>query len=400
MLEGKKILLGISGSIAAYKTAALTRLFVKAGAEVKVILTPSAKAFITPLTLSTLSKNPVYSSFTEGSQGEWINHVELGLWADYFVIAPLSASTLSKMAMGNSDNLLLASYLSARCKVIVAPAMDLDMYAHPATQNNLSIIKSYGNLIIPPNSGELASGLIGAGRMAEPEEIVDFISKQAQLGMSFKGKRVLITAGPTYEAIDPVRFIGNHSSGKMGFALAEVFANHGAEVVLVSGPTHLHLKHNLITVLNVKSAHDMHAAVIDNYQSADIILMAAAVADYTPSQVSAQKIKKKTSELSIELFQTKDILKELGSLKTEKQILIGFALETQDEEANAIKKLTEKNLDFIVLNSLNNEQTGFGFDTNQIQIIEKGGTITRFEKKLKHQVALDIVNKIKQMLHV
>ena len=400
MLEGKKILLGISGSIAAYKTAALTRLFVKAGAEVKVILTPSAQSFITPLTLSTLSKNPVYTSFTEGDMGEWVNHVELGLWADYFVIAPLSASTLSKMASGNSDNLLLATYLSARCPVIVAPAMDLDMFAHPATQNNLKTISSFGNLIIAPNSGELASGLIGAGRMAEPEEIVDFVLNQIQLNKPFIGKKVLITAGPTYEAIDPVRFIGNHSSGKMGFALAKLMANWGAEVLLISGPTELKLQHHLINTIYVKSAEDMYQEVMNTYQMADILIMAAAVADYTPLEVSDQKIKKNDDELKIDLVRTKDILKELGSLKSKHQLLVGFALETNDEQANAMKKLKEKNLDFIVLNSLKNKNAGFGFDTNQIQIIDRGGEITSFDVKLKQDVALDIANKIKQILHV
>lgn len=399
MLEGKKILLGISGSIAAYKTAALTRLFVKAGAEVKVILTPSAKSFITPLTLSTLSKNPVYTSFTEGDMGEWVNHVELGLWADYFVIAPLSASTLSKMASGNSDNLLLATYLSARCPVIVAPAMDLDMFAHPATQNNLKTIGSFGNLIIQPNSGELASGLIGAGRMAEPEEIVEFVLNQIQISKPFIGKKVLITAGPTYEAIDPVRFIGNHSSGKMGFALAKVMANWGAEVFLISGPTELKLQHDSIHTIYVKSAEDMYQEVMCKYQMADILIMAAAVADYTPAEVSDQKLKKNDEDLKIELVRTKDILKELGSLKSNHQLLIGFALETNDELANAMKKLKEKNLDFIVLNSLKNKNAGFGFDTNQIQIIDKVGEITTFDVKLKQDVAFDIASKIKQILH-
>lgn len=399
MLEGKKILLGISGSIAAYKTAALTRLFVKAGAEVKVILTPSAKSFITPLTLSTLSKNPVYTSFTEGDMGEWVNHVELGLWADYFVIAPLSASTLSKMASGNSDNLLLATYLSARCPVIVAPAMDLDMFAHPATQNNLKTIGSFGNLIIQPNSGELASGLIGAGRMAEPEEIVEFVLNQIQISKPFIGKKVLITAGPTYEAIDPVRFIGNHSSGKMGFALAKVMANWGAEVFLISGPTELKLQHDSIHTIYVKSAEDMYQEVMSKYQMADILIMAAAVADYTPAEVSDQKLKKNDEDLKIELVRTKDILKELGSLKSNHQLLIGFALETNDELANAMKKLKEKNLDFIVLNSLKNKNAGFGFDTNQIQIIDKVGEITTFDVKLKQDVAFDIASKIKQILH-
>jgi phosphopantothenoylcysteine decarboxylase / phosphopantothenate---cysteine ligase len=400
MLEGKKILLGISGSIAAYKIAALTRLFVKAGAEVKVVMSESAKAFITPLTLSTLSKNPVYSTFTEGNQGEWVNHVELGLWADYFIIAPLSASTLSKMAHGNCDNLLLACYLSAKCPVIVAPAMDLDMFAHASTQQNLKTIAGYGNLIIEPKHGELASGLVGAGRMAEPEEIFDFVLNQIQHQAVFKGKKVLITAGPTYEAIDPVRFIGNHSSGKMGFALAQVFANMGAEVTLIAGPCNLSLEHNLITRINVLSAESMLAEVLNHYSKADVIIMAAAVADYTPATKSSVKIKKQADDMKIELVQTKDILKEIGQLKTNQQILVGFALETDNEEANALKKLKAKNLDFIVLNSLRNAQTGFGFDTNQIQIIEKNGAITPFDLKLKEDVAKDIAHKIREMLHV
>lgn len=399
MLEGKKILLGISGSIAAYKIAALTRLFVKGGAEVKVILTESAKAFITPLTLSTLSKNPVYSSFTKGKEGEWVNHVELGIWADFFVIAPLSASTLSKMAQGNSDNLLLATYLSARCPVIVAPAMDLDMFAHPATQKNLEIISAFGNKIISPNEGELASGLIGAGRMAEPEEIYNYVLAQTQVKLPLQDVEVLITAGPTYEAIDPVRFIGNHSSGKMGFALAEVISDLGARVTLIAGPSHLQLSNNLIQRINVISASEMFNAVMQHHSKAKILVMAAAVADYTPASVSNQKIKKKSDDMKIDLVQTKDILREIGKLKLPHQILVGFALETDNEEANALKKLEEKNLDFIVLNSLNNEKTGFGYDTNQIQILEKNGTITKYNLKLKQQVAVDIADKIIELIH-
>ncbi|MCG9880608.1 MAG: bifunctional phosphopantothenoylcysteine decarboxylase/phosphopantothenate--cysteine ligase CoaBC [Bacteroidia bacterium] len=399
MLEGKKILIGISGSIAAYKMAALTRLFVKAGADVKVIMTDSAQQFITPLTLATLSKNPVYSSFIKGDSGEWVNHVELGLWADYFIIAPLSASTLSKMASGNSDNLLLATYLSARCRVVVAPAMDLDMFAHPSTQKNLELIQSYGNIVIKPNHGELASGLVGEGRMAEPEEIIEFVSNLTLETQELHGKTVLVTAGPTYEAIDPVRFIGNHSSGKMGFALARICALKGAKVILVSGPSNEQISHPNITFLSVQSAHEMHQTVVSHFAKADITIMSAAVADYTPAQVSAQKIKKQDSDLKIDLVRTKDILKELGQLKKENQLLIGFALETENEQENAHKKLLTKNLDFIVLNSLRNEKAGFGFPTNQIQIIDRDGKINNYELKLKEEVAIDIVNKIIEKLH-
>jgi phosphopantothenoylcysteine decarboxylase/phosphopantothenate--cysteine ligase len=303
------------------------------------------------------------------------------------------------MAQGNSDNLLLATYLSARCPVIVAPAMDLDMFAHPATQKNLDIISAYGNKIIPPNNGELASGLIGAGRMAEPEEIFDFVLAQTQIKLPLQGIEVLITAGPTYEAIDPVRFIGNHSSGKMGFALAEVFSNLGARVTLIAGPSHLKLANNLVQRINVISASEMFNAVMQHHSKAKILIMAAAVADYTPALVSSQKIKKSSDDMKIDLVQTKDILKEIGKLKLPHQILVGFALETDNEEANALKKLKEKNLDFIVLNSLKNEKTGFGYDTNQIQILEKNGAITHFDLKLKQQVAVDIADKIIELIN-
>lgn len=399
MLEGKKILIGISGSIAAYKIAALTRLFVKAGAQVRIIMSASAEQFITPLTLATLSKNPVYTKFVKGDSGEWVNHVELGLWADYFIIAPLSASTLSKMANGNSDNLLVATYLSARCPVIVAPAMDLDMFAHPSTQKNLATLQSYGNIVLKPNHGELASGLIGDGRMVEPEEIISYVSNLLISSHELEGKTVVVTAGPTFEAIDPVRFIGNHSSGKMGFALAKICALKGARVILVSGPTQEKIAHPNITVTKVVSAEEMYDVVVSHFAHADIGIMSAAVADYTPAHVSQQKIKKQDDDLKIDLVRTKDILKELGRLKKDNQILVGFALETENEQENALKKLQAKNLDFIVLNSLRDANAGFGYDTNQIQILHKEGTIENYDLKLKEAVAEDIINTIIKKLH-
>jgi phosphopantothenoylcysteine decarboxylase / phosphopantothenate---cysteine ligase len=399
MLEGKKIILGISGSIAAYKSAALARLFVKAGAEVKVIMTSSSQDFITPITMATLSRNPVLIDFVKGNSGEWNNHVELGLWADLMIIAPASANTLAKMAHGICDNLLLATYLSARCPVFVAPAMDLDMFAHPANQNNLKLINSFGNTIFEPNAGELASGLEGKGRMVEPEEILEFISNHFGDQQILKGKKVLITAGPTYEHIDPVRFVGNHSTGKMGFAIAEVFASKGAQVVLVTGPSNQIAKHNNITRIDVTSASEMYDATLKHFPKTNIAVMSAAVADYTPEKVSISKIKKSGDELQLKLKKTRDILRELGKLKTKKQILVGFALETDNEEANAIKKLNEKNLDFIVLNSLRNKGAGFGFDTNQIQVIHKGGEKVNYGLKPKHEVAKDIVDQIIKTLY-
>ncbi len=399
MLEGKKILLGISGSIAAYKTAALTRLFVKAGAQVKIVMTPAARDFVTPVTLATLSKNPVQSQFIKGDKGEWTNHVELGLWADVMLLAPLTANTLAKMANGLCDNLLLATYLSARCTVVVAPAMDLDMYAHPATQNNLKTISSYGNLIIEPNSGELASGLDGKGRMAEPEEIFQFLKNHFNQSNELVGKQVLVTAGPTYEHIDPVRFIGNHSSGKMGFAIAEVLANKGAKVVLIAGPNQLNLKHKNIQQIDVNTAEEMFQATLKHFKKSNIAILSAAVADYTPEKVSEQKIKKNGDTFQLKLKKTIDILKELGRLKTNKQKLIGFALETENELANAKKKIVAKNLDFIVLNSLKNKGAGFGVDTNQVQIIHKDGKIHNFGLKSKSAVAIDIVDQLIQIIH-
>ena len=398
MLEGKHILLGISGSIAAYKCAALTRLFVKAGAEVKIILSPAAAEFITPLTLATLSKNPVHSQFVKNEQGEWTNHVDLALWADIMLIAPATANTLSKMANGICDNLLLATYLSAKCPVWFAPAMDLDMFLHPSTKKNISNLLSYGNQMIDAESGELASGLIGTGRMAEPEKIFETICAELIPTKKFQNKKVLITAGPTYEAIDPVRFIGNHSSGKMGFALAEEFAKQGAHVILVAGPSKEVSNHPSIKRINVTSAAQMYDAVLLEYNNSDIAVMSAAVADYTPVQVSDTKIKKQEDHFSIELTKTKDILKSLGETKTN-QILIGFALETNNEEENALKKLKNKNLDFIVLNSLQNAGAGFGHQTNQITILKKDGSKIEYPLKSKEEVAKDIVEQVNVLLN-
>lgn len=399
ILKDKNVLLGITAGIAAYKSASLVRLFVKVGANVKVIMTPASKDFVTPLTLSTLSKNPVLSSFTdeEGENAVWNNHVELGLWADLFLIAPATANSLSKMASGNSDNLLLATYLSAKCPVYFAPAMDLDMYKHQSTINSFEILKGFGNIIIPAVSGELASGLVGEGRMAEPEDILTFIEKDILQSLPLNGKQVLITAGPTYEAIDPVRFIGNHSSGKMGFEIAKAAANLGAKVVIISGPTHEKAEHSLITVIPVQSASDMYDAVHNHFNDSDIAILSAAVADYKPKKVSSRKIKKKDSTLQLELEKTKDILASLGKIKQNK-LLVGFALETNDELENAIKKLKSKNLDLIVLNSLNDKGAGFGGTTNKVTIINKNETITNYSLKSKTEVAKDIMNEILKLL--
>lgn len=395
ILSGKNILLGVSAGIAAYKTATLVRQFIKAGANVQVVMTPASKDFVTPLTLSTLSKNPVYSTFTdeEDENATWNNHVELGLWADYFVIAPATANTLSKMANGTCDNLLLATYLSAKCKVYFAPAMDLDMYKHPSTLNSFEKLQSFGNVMIPATSGELASGLVGQGRMAEPEDIVSFIEKDILNGLPLNGKKVMITAGPTYEAIDPVRFIGNHSSGKMGFEIAKAAANLGAEVILISGPTHQTVANNLISVIPVVSAQDMYDAAHKYFKSVDIAIAAAAVADYKPKHVATQKIKKAESTLSLELEKTKDVLASLGQIK-EQQFLVGFALETNNELENAKSKLKRKNLDLIVLNSLKDKGAGFKSDTNKVTLIDKNETINTFELKSKTEVAKDILNTI------
>lgn len=395
VLNGKKILLGISGGIAAYKTASLVRLFIKAGAHVQVIMTSASKDFITPLTLSTLSKNPVYSSFynQDDENEKWNNHVELALWADLMIIAPATANTVSKMTNGTCDNLLIAAYLSAKCPVYFAPAMDLDMYKHPSTLANFTFLKQFGNTIIPAESGELASGLSGEGRMAEPEHIVAFITDDLNSKLPLKGKKILITAGPTYEAIDPVRFIGNHSSGKMGFDIASSAANLGASVILISGPTNCTVSNPLIHVIPVVSAEEMYLACHQFYPDVDVVVAAAAVADYKPKHVAQQKIKKAASNFVIELEKTKDILASLGLLK-EKQYLIGFALETENEIENAKLKIQKKNLDLIVLNSLQDEGAGFGKATNKVTFIDKFFHIEPMELKSKEAVAEDILNKI------
>ncbi|MEP3836667.1 MAG: bifunctional phosphopantothenoylcysteine decarboxylase/phosphopantothenate--cysteine ligase CoaBC [Algibacter sp.] len=395
ILSGKNILLGITGGIAAYKTASLVRLFIKSGAQVKVVMTPSAKDFITPLTLSTLSKNPVHSSFTneDDDNAIWNNHVDLGLWADLFVIAPATANTLAKMVNGNSDNLLLATYLSAKCPVYFAPAMDLDMYKHPSTLESFNKLNSFGNIMIPAGSGELASGLVGEGRMAEPEDIVAFIEHDVLGKLPLRGKKVLITAGPTYEAIDPVRFIGNHSSGKMGFEIAKAAANLGAEVILVAGPTHQKTSHSCIQVFPVVSAQDMYNEVHKHFETAHIAILSAAVADFTPKEVAHQKIKKKSDTLTLELEKTKDILASLGAIKKE-QFLVGFALETNNELENAKGKLKRKNLNLIVLNSLNDKGAGFKTDTNKVTFIDDRDNIIEFQLKSKTEVASDLLNKI------
>jgi phosphopantothenoylcysteine decarboxylase / phosphopantothenate---cysteine ligase len=396
MLKGKKILLGVSASIAAYKAATLVRLLVKAGAEVKVVMTPAATGFITPLTLSTLSKNEVLHALA--TDDAWANHVMLGRWADVMLVAPLSCNTLAKMANGLCDNLLLAVYLSAVCPVVAAPAMDEDMWHHKSTKENLQKLDSFGNYIIPVGNGELASGLSGEGRMAEPEEIIawleHFFGRQQQL----KGKKALVTAGPTYEALDPVRFIGNHSSGKMGVAIAEALQQHGAEVTLVLGPSSVTPSENIKTV-RVRSAAEMYDACQAVFADMDIAVMSAAVADYTPVTVAAGKIKKKTDGFSIELTKTKDILHSLGQQKKKGQLLAGFALETSSEKEYALGKLASKNADMIVLNSLNDKGAGFGHDTNKITIFDKEGNEYPFETKTKKQVAADIVNIIIQKLH-
>ena len=395
VLKGKRILLGVTAGIAAYKTAWIVRLLVKSGAEVKVVMTPAAKDFITPLTLSTLSKNEVFSTFTneEDENAQWNNHVELGLWADLLLIAPATANTLAKMSTGVCDNLLLAVYLSAKCPVFYAPAMDLDMYRHPSTQNTFAKLEEFGNVQIPAGHGELASGLVGKGRMAEPEEIVSFLEDYYERGLPLKGKKVLITAGPTYEAIDPVRFVGNHSSGLMGFQLAERAAALGAQVTLISGPTHLNVSSDAIDLVRVVSAQDMFQAVSERFPTTDIGIFAAAVADYRPADVADQKIKKTGGTLDIKLEKTQDILGWAGSNK-KAQFLVGFALETQNELDNAKKKLQKKNLDLIVLNSLRDPGAGFKSKTNKVTLIDKSGSVTPFELKDKAAVAADILDHI------
>ena len=404
MLKGKHILLGITGSIAAYKSASLVRLLIKEGAEVKVIMTPMAKHFIAPLTLATLSKNPILVDFYNPENGDWNNHVSLGLWADLYVIAPASANTIAKMATGTADNLLLTSYLSSRAPVIVAPAMDMDMFAHPATQENIKILKKHDVKIIEATSGELASGLEGKGRMEEPEKIVEYIkefffgynSGKVSSKETFRSKRILITAGPTVEQIDAVRFISNNSSGKMGYAIAKEFVSRGAEVILISGPVNETIE--IENLIRVKSAEEMYRKSVEEYKKGvDIVILAAAVADYTPANPAGEKIKKGKGPLFIELLPTRDIAAALGEIKSEKTIHIGFALETDNEEANAMEKLSKKRFDAIVLNSLKDKGAGFAVDTNKVTIIASTGTKTAYELKSKTEVAKDIVDYIEKI---
>jgi len=391
-LKGKHILLGITGSIAAYKAAILVRLLVKEGAEVKVVMTKLAKEFITPLTMATLSKNPILVDFFDPENGQWNSHVDLGMWADLYLIAPATANTMGKMANGVADNLLITSYLSAKCPVMIAPAMDLDMYKHKANLKNIEILKSYGNTIIEPASGELASGLSGKGRMEEPEVIVEKVIELFSVKKKLVNKTILVTAGPTYEPIDPVRFIGNFSTGKMGFAIAEKLAEQGANVILVTGPTHLSIQNTLIKRIDVQTADEMFKNAVKYFKLSDAAIMAAAVADFKPKKQSSEKIKRGKENFQVDLVPNKDIAAELGKLKTKKQVLVGFALETNDEYKNAIKKINTKNLDFIVLNSLNDKGAGFGYDTNKITIIDSNEKQLEFGLKSKLDTATDIVN--------
>jgi phosphopantothenoylcysteine decarboxylase/phosphopantothenate--cysteine ligase len=399
-LKEKKIILGVTGGIAAYKAALLIRLLIKKGAEIKVIMTPFAEKFITPLTLSTLSKNPVLKMFYNPENGDWNSHVDLGLWADAFVIAPATANTIGKAASGIADNLLLTTYLSAKCPVFWAPAMDLDMYKHPAVQNNIKTLHKYGNFIIEPETGELASGLEGKGRMAEPEQIVlaldEFFSKKKK----FDRYKVLITAGPTYENIDPVRFIGNRSSGKMGYALADIFAENGADVCIISGPVNVKPAYKNIRIIPVESADEMYNACLKEFKNADIVIYSAAVADYTPEHKSTQKLKKSHGDFLLKLKPTPDIALETAKWKKPNQITVGFALETNNEFKNAIKKIESKKFDFIILNSLNDPGAGFAYDTNKISIIDKYNKILHFELKPKKEVAEDILNKILEFISI
>ena len=394
MLQGKKIILGITGSIAAYKTAILTRLLVKAGAEVQIIMTEDAKEFITPLTLSTLSHNPVLSKFTKNDAGEWNNHVALGLWADLILIAPASANTLAKCAHGICDNLLLATYLSAKCPIAFAPAMDLDMYQHPTTSENLKKLESFGNTIFHAASGELASGLEGQGRMQEPEILIKEIESILSVKKKFKDQKVVITAGPTHEAIDPVRFIGNHSSGKMGYAIADAFIKEGASVTLISGPTALKIPSNISNFIEIKSAQEMYEQAEKYYKDANITVFAAAVADYRPKSIAKEKIKKKAEDMTVEMEKTIDIARTLGERKQKNQLNIGFALETENEEANALKKLKNKNFDLVVLNSLRDKDAAFGHDTNKVKIYGQKGLLEESELLAKTKVADLILNQI------
>lgn len=405
VLNGKNILLGVTGGIAAYKTVFLVRNLIKKGANVKVIMTESAKDFVTPLTLATLSKNEVLSAFTLEEQvanglqkTNWNNHVDIAMWADYLIIAPATANTMSKMAHGICDDFLLAVYLSAECPVYYAPAMDLDMYRHPSTEQTFEKLNRFGNIQIPATYGELASGLIGQGRMAEPDAIIEFLENDISRKLPLKNKKVLLTAGPTYEAIDPVRFIGNHSSGKMGYAIAETAAALGAHVYLVSGPTYLSVTHTNIEVIRVTSAEEMYHAAHQYFENVDIAILSAAVADYRPERIAEEKIKKNDGALTLHLTKTKDILASLGEIK-KNQFLVGFALETQNEEANAKSKLKKKNLDLIVLNSLRDKGAGFQSDTNKVTFISRDNNIIPFEVKPKSEVAKDILNYIIDQIH-
>ena len=398
ILSGKKVLLGISGGIAAYKTPNLVRCLIKKGADVKVVMTDSAKDFVTPLSLSTVSKNPVHSSFkSDDEDGVWNNHVELGLWADFMLICPATANTLFKMANGNCDNLLLGVYLSCKSETFFAPAMDLDMYKHQSTKESINKLISFGNILIPPAHGELASGLSGEGRLPEPHEIVDFIEKHYSKNLPLAGKKVLISAGPTIEELDPVRYISNHSSGKMGYSLAETALSLGAEVKLVSGPTNQSISSENIKIVHIKSGKELHEAILNDYNNSDIVIMAAAVSDYKPIEFSKKKIKKDNNELNIKFEKTTDILFELGQNK-KNQILVGFALENNNELSHAKNKLEKKNLDLIVLNSLNDEGAGFGYDTNKITVIDHAGKVTPYKLKKKNEVADDVFKHIIELM--
>ncbi len=395
MLKGKHIVLGICGGIAAYKSAALVRLFVKAGAEVQVVITPAGKEFITPVTLSALSGKPVISEFFTANTGEWHSHVDIGLWADAMVVAPATASSIAKMANGVADNMLITTYLSAKAPVFIAPAMDLDMMAHPSTKRNLDLLRSYGNHIIEPAEGELASHLVGKGRMEEPERIAAIVSEFFDTKADLAGKKVLLTAGPTYEKIDPVRFIGNYSTGKMGYAIAEEAASRGAEVVMISGPVSIKTVNPAIRVIHVESARQMYDAAVAEFPSSDIAVLTAAVADYAPEEVADRKMKREGHEApTIKLVKNPDIAAALGGMKTSGQFMVGFALETDNESANAADKLARKNLDMIVLNSLRDKGAGFGTDTNKVTIFTKDGDAREFPLKSKAEVAADIIDAV------
>ena len=397
MLKGKKIVVGVTGGIAAYKTALIIRLLVQQGAEVRVIMTPLSKEFITPLTLATLSKSPVLVDFFDPTNGDWNSHVDLGIWADAILIAPATANSIAKMANGIADNLLLTTYLSARCPVFLAPSMDLDMFAHPSTKNNIDTLRSFGNIIIEPRVGELASGLEGKGRMEEPENIVTILADYF-VPKDMVGKKILITAGPTYEKIDPVRYIGNYSSGKMGFALADSCARRGAQVVLISGPVNIRCKNANIERINVESAEEMYKVTVSRFPEMDGAILCAAVADFSPVVVHEGKVKRTADNLILELKPTQDIAAAIGAIKQPEQFMVGFALETQNEEQNAMEKMERKNFDFIVLNSLNDPNSCFGFDTNKVSIIHRSGMTKKYELKSKLDVADDIVREINTLI--